>query len=220
MSLWDEFLGEMCTFITLTNVNTHSPRVWLKTHYIPTSNIEHPCQPASCKDAFFLPGLYQSDGNDITNLFSVPFSYLEGGWESFSQARCHLTAFFCESVHVLCPFPGVSLSSDFFVIHPQDSAPTTECHPQLADWCLFSVCIESSSGFFSGPAITPHSESLFLSFISSPFRMFFLLHLGGLSNLSRWVSVATGSRNPPTSDLIRNICGLLIRWGGNSSRFV
>lgn len=138
--------------------------MWLKTHYIPTSNIGASLPASQPKGGFLTSGPYQLDGNDITILVPfLPFSYFEGGWESFHKHTGHLKQHFSvASVHVLCPFPGVLLSSDCGSVQDLDLQQNVIISLQTG---VFSQFVLSLPGFYSGFSLrtSHHSppESLF-----------------------------------------------------------
>ena len=141
--------------------------MWLKTHYIPTSNIEASL-PASQNDAFLLPvstNLMEMTPQSWFH-FCLSLTWKEAG-NLFTSTRPFEQHFSVASVHVLCPFPGVSLSSDCGSIQDLDLQQNVILSLQTGVFSQFVLSLPLVSS--SGPAITPHLSHFSLLHISSPF---------------------------------------------------
>ena len=156
--------------------------MWLKTHYIPTSNIGASLPASQPKGCFLTSGPYQLDGNDITILVPfLPFSYFEGGWESFHKHTGHLNSIFLwllSMSSVLFPMCRCPLTVDLSKTLTYNRMSSSVCR------LVSSQSVLSLLGFTlvspSGPAITPLLSHFSVINISSPFlHVFFPSALRG-----------------------------------------
>lgn len=91
----DKFLGGMCAFITLTNINKLPTAGVAKAPDFPTSNVQESLVPclAKCSPT---SGLYQPDGVDMVSRssFNLHVSYYEGNvWAIRTALLCGSTSF-------------------------------------------------------------------------------------------------------------------------------
>lgn len=163
------------------------PHVWLKTHYIPTSNIGASLPASQPKGCFLTSGPYQLDGNDITILVPfLPFSYFEGGWESFHKHTGHLNSIFLwllSMSSVLFPMCRCPLTVDLSKTLTYNRMSSSVCRlvSFLSLYWVFWVLL----WFLPQDQPSLPAWVTFLSFISHHLFCMcsFLLHLGELLEL-------------------------------------
>lgn len=157
--------------------------MWLKTHCIPTSNLGASLPASQPKGCFLTSSPYQLDGNDITILVPfLPFSYFEGGWESFHKHTGHLNSIFLwllSMSSVLFPVCCCPLTVDLSKTLTYNRMSSSVCR-LVSFLSLYWVFLGFTLVSPSGPAITPCLSHFSVIHISSPFlHVFFLSALRG-----------------------------------------